>query len=208
MAGVGQQGLVAAHQGLDAAGRQVEGGGHGGHLVAAAVVHPLRQVATAKGLYALLERLQPACQPAHHRVSAGGHRHKQQRHQDQRAHRLRQAEGPVGLAGQKRHRWRAHAGAARPLTQRRAGGVVAQHRTTRLAQAERPAGATPPGQQFVGRRAFGCRAAQQPARQPQRAAVVQPHRGGLRHTVPRTPQKAVGRADAHTAPVVQRQRHA
>ena len=53
MAGIGQQALVRAHQGLDALGGAVEGGADRRHLIAAGFVHPVAERAAAESLNAL-----------------------------------------------------------------------------------------------------------------------------------------------------------
>ena len=204
MAGIGQQRLVAAHQGLDALGRQVEGGGHGGHLVLAGVVHPLGQITGTEGLHALLQRLEPAGEPAHHRIGPRRHGDEQQRHQHQRTHRARQPERHGQQRRQRAHRrW--------PLAERRPWLLLTQQRPALGAQHHHAANATAvaPGQDLLGGCAFGpWRTAQAAApRQPQRAAVVQAHGGGGNAAATFAPHVAVGRGDAHAAAVVQGQGH-
>ena len=218
MAGIGQQGLVAVHQRLDALGRLVEGGGHLGHLVVARGVHPQGQVAPAKGPHTLLQGFQPARQPPHHRVGPGGHRDEQHRHQRQRAECLRQAKRQ---GRQRRQR-------TGPLAQRRAGRVVAQHRPTRAARhhqgTDAPLGiGAAPARSILARRAIGhgslagravYRLTRRPpahdaARQPQRAAIVEPHRAWRVGAPLGLAARILSEArDAHATPVVQRHRHA
>jgi hypothetical protein len=109
VAGVGEQRPVRLHQGLDPLRRDVEARGDGGDLVVAADLDPMAELAGAELLHALLERLEPAGQPPHHRIGAGGDGD-EQHHQDdrqagparkvsrQRRPRRRRLRRPVGPA--------------------------------------------------------------------------------------------------------------
>ena len=109
VAGVGQQRLVRAHQRLDARGRVVEARRHGGHLVAPADLDAVVELAGAEALDALLQRLEPARQAAHHRVGAGGDGEEQHHQQHRQADAARPAVGgrkgsSIVAAGRRRPR--------------------------------------------------------------------------------------------------------
>ena len=155
VAGIGQQALVRAQQGLDARGGAVEAGAQRGHLVAAVLGHALVQRTGAEGLDALLQRLEPARQAPHHRVGAGGdgrEQHQQQRGQAQ-ARPAAAATGhqaPAGSGGP----GRAPGGSRRPCACRHpcpAAAAGAQRRRTHdpqrapVLQPHRPARGAAPG---------------------------------------------------------------
>ena len=97
----------ASDQFLDAGGRAVEALGEPRHLVAALDLDARRQVAGAERLDAGLQALQPARQPAHHRIGA----------EPPPPARCRRATAPGRCAG-----WRCRTGARATTSGRPAGG--------------------------------------------------------------------------------------
>jgi len=82
VAGVGEQVLVRTQQRLDLGGGAVETAGQGGHLVGAAGIDTVRQIAVTKAFHAALQAFETPRQPPHHRVGAQRHTQKQQDQKD------------------------------------------------------------------------------------------------------------------------------
>ena len=82
VAGVGEQALVRAHQGLDATRRLVEARRQRRHLVVALHRNTVAELTSAELFDAVAQILQPPRQAAHHRPRAGRHRREQHAQQD------------------------------------------------------------------------------------------------------------------------------
>ena len=168
------------HQRLDARRRDVEARGDRRDLVGAGDGDAVAQLAGAELLDALLQRLEPARQPAHDRIGAGrdgDEEHDQNDRQPGAARQARRQQRPG-------RRWRRQPAAA--LLAGRPGAGPGRAGATRAAAELAQAG----------------------PHRPQRAAVVELERERPAESLGGAAQKGIGGADALAAGGVERERHA